>query len=105
MDDIWDSPFWWGFPGPDGENFVRGGGPDKLRLPFGLGMDGFNPYGSKQAKQVRQPTFFWVHRSDLQYIITSTAIYMVLYNLLPHLQYHPKNIYLLLEFWEGVFFT
>lgn len=55
MHDIWDSERWWDFH----DGFMRdvetpGSGKDnRLKLLFGLSMDGFNPFQIKAAKQVR----------------------------------------------------
>lgn len=48
MEDIWDSPKWWSFA----DGFVKCDDDRRLKLMFGLGMDGFNPFSNKQAKQV-----------------------------------------------------
>lgn len=50
MEDIWESPRWWNFA----DGFMKPGSddPSELRLLFGLGSDGFNPYQNRQAKQV-----------------------------------------------------
>lgn len=76
VDDIWQSrvfadlkdhngaPF---FPGPQGEG----------RLIFSMSVDGFNPFYNKTAKQT----------------VSSTAIWLVLLNLPPHLRYLPENMY------------
>lgn len=48
MSDIWDSPQWWEFA----EGFMRPDGSKTLKLLFGFGMDGFNPFFNKEAKQV-----------------------------------------------------
>lgn len=48
MADIWDSPEFWTF----GDGFVNKY-PGALKLMFGLGVDGFNPFHNKEAKQVR----------------------------------------------------
>ncbi len=53
MDDIWQSPFWWDWKDQDGiRSFMGSALGDELRLLFGLGMDGFNPFQSKESKQV-----------------------------------------------------
>ena len=58
----------------DGEPFVFGP-PGEGRYVFALYVDGFNPYQSKEAKQVA----------------TVTGIYLVCLNLPPHLRYLPEN--------------
>ncbi|PIL32244.1 hypothetical protein GSI_05489 [Ganoderma sinense ZZ0214-1] len=113
MRDIWDAPVFRNLK-KDGAPFVRGP-PDEARYVFGLSIDSFNPFQSKEAKQN----------------VSVTGIYLVCYNLPPHLRYLPENIYLvgvipgphkpsldqlnhlikplvdeLLEFWNsGVFFA
>ena len=49
MSDIWDSPFWWSYA----DSFME---PEDgaLKLAFGIGCDGFNPFFNKIAKQVRR---------------------------------------------------
>lgn len=54
MDDIWQSPFWWRFKDTDGKSsFFHHSHLGELRLLFGLGMDGFNPFQALESKQVR----------------------------------------------------
>ncbi len=77
MTDIHDSPLWHLFLGPDGKPFITSGNGEG-RYMFSFGMDGFNPFQAKQAKQT----------------ISSTALYMVLLNLPPNLRYLPENMYL-----------
>lgn len=48
MHDIWDSPKWWEFA----DGFMKPDGTETLKLLFGFGMDGFNPFSNKEAKQV-----------------------------------------------------
>jgi Transposase family tnp2 len=60
-----------------GERFLPG--PiDETRLAFSFSMDSFNPYHMKEAKQT----------------VSSTAIWLVLLNLPPHLRYRPENMFL-----------
>ncbi|SJL11833.1 uncharacterized protein ARMOST_15244 [Armillaria ostoyae] len=79
MEDIHDSPAWHLFLGPDGQPFITTG---KLkgegRYIFSFGMDSFNLFQAKQAKQS----------------VSSMAIYLILLNLPPELRYLPENIYL-----------
>lgn len=100
LKDVSGMPF---FPPPEGEG----------RLVFGLSVDSFNPFHMKTAKQSA----------------SSTAIWLVLLNLPPHLRYLPENMCLVgiipdkpsseemnhsiqlvvrefLQFWDpGVFFS
>lgn len=77
MSDIWDGEVLQSFLGPDGLGFTDA--PDEeMRLVFSLAVDGFNPRGSKTAKQN----------------VTTTGIYMVCLNLPPELRYLPENMYL-----------
>ncbi|KAI0363206.1 hypothetical protein BV20DRAFT_958767, partial [Pilatotrama ljubarskyi] len=76
MHDTWDAPIF-RLLELDGKRFVDaplGEG----RYIFGLSVDGFNPFQSKQAKQQ----------------VTVTAIYMYCFNLPPELRYLPENVYL-----------
>ncbi|THH31573.1 hypothetical protein EUX98_g2602 [Antrodiella citrinella] len=121
MKDIWDSPMMSEIKNDDGTPFIlpptvkdNSQAPEG-RYIFSLAVDGFNPFGSKTAKQT----------------VTSTGIYMVCLNLPPDLRYLEENLYLvgvvpgpskpslqemnhslklivddLLEFWNpGVFFS
>ncbi|KIY67040.1 hypothetical protein CYLTODRAFT_454802 [Cylindrobasidium torrendii FP15055 ss-10] len=63
MSDIQQSPFWWTFPGPDaegvgvakeGQTFFGDASESELRLLFGFGLDGFNPFRMGTAKQACQ---------------------------------------------------
>ncbi|KAI0833370.1 hypothetical protein BC628DRAFT_1308471, partial [Trametes gibbosa] len=77
MGDIWDAKIFKEFLGPDGRPFWDGSSTE-TRLVFGLAVDGFNPYQSKTAKQK----------------VTSTAIYLICFNIPLHLRYLPENMYL-----------
>ncbi len=79
MRDIHDSPFWNLFLGPDKRPFMTAGGiGNEGRYMFSFGMDGFNPFQAKEAKQT----------------VSATAIYLVLLNFPPELRYLPENMYL-----------
>ncbi|KAI0691211.1 hypothetical protein C8T65DRAFT_550398, partial [Cerioporus squamosus] len=78
MEDFWDGLAIKDFLGPDGEMPYMRAPPNETRLVFALGVDGFNPYQSKTAKQS----------------VSSTAIYMVCMNLPLHLRFLPENMYL-----------
>ncbi|KAG1848577.1 hypothetical protein C8R48DRAFT_562500, partial [Suillus tomentosus] len=77
MEDIWHASTFCQFPGPDGKPFlspsIREG-----RYVFSLGVDGFNPFQNKVAKQN----------------VTVTGMYMVCLNLPPDLRYLPENMFL-----------
>lgn len=77
MQDIWDGEVLGAFLGPDGKPFWKQSASE-TRLVFGLAIDGFNPYQSKTAKQK----------------VTSTAIYLICFDLPLHLRYLPENMYL-----------
>ncbi|KAJ2912144.1 hypothetical protein MD484_g8273, partial [Candolleomyces efflorescens] len=74
--DIWDAPCLKEFKGPDGKTFV--GTKDETRLVFSINMDGFNPYGNREAGKK----------------VTLTAIYLVCLNLPPSIRHKMENIYL-----------
>ncbi|EIW59183.1 uncharacterized protein TRAVEDRAFT_103431, partial [Trametes versicolor FP-101664 SS1] len=76
MKDVWDAPVFRKLM-RDGVPFVNAP-PHEGRYIFGLSIDGFNPFHSKEAKQN----------------VTVTGIYMVCLNLPPHLRYLPENVYL-----------
>jgi hypothetical protein len=77
MEDIWHASTFSQFLGPGGKPFlspsVREG-----RYVFSLGVDGFNPFQNKVAKQN----------------VTVTGMYMVCLNLPPDLRYLPENMFL-----------
>nr|VWO99119.1 Zn(2)-C6 fungal-type domain-containing protein [Ganoderma boninense] len=73
MEDIWDAPVLRELL-KDGRPFVLGP-PEEGRYIFGLYVDSFNPYQSKEAKQT----------------VSVTGIYLVCLNLPPHLRYLPEN--------------
>jgi hypothetical protein len=64
--DIWDSPLLQNFCGPDGQPFISVKGSEGCYI-FSLNMDGFNPFGMRQAGKKA----------------SSGAIYMVCLNLPP----------------------
>ncbi|KAJ2936879.1 hypothetical protein H1R20_g214, partial [Candolleomyces eurysporus] len=74
--DIWDSPGLREFKGKDGKTFVKVKGEG--RLIFSLNMDGFNPYGNREAGKT----------------VSVGAIYMVCLNLPPSIRHKMENIYL-----------
>lgn len=49
MEDIWQSSFWWNFKDAEGKPYFASAPDEELRLLFGLGMDGFNPFQSKES--------------------------------------------------------
>lgn len=78
MDDIWDGTVLWDFLGPDGRHFMDRPSQEG-RLIFGLNMDGFNPYGNKDAGKS----------------VSICGIYVVCFNLPPEVRYKAENIFLL----------
>ncbi|KAI0822495.1 hypothetical protein BC628DRAFT_1327003, partial [Trametes gibbosa] len=76
MLDIWDAPIFRELK-KSGQPFVVCP-PGEGRYVFGLSVDSFNPFQSKEAKQN----------------VSVTGIYMVCLNLPPHLRYLPENVYL-----------
>ena len=77
MEDMWDAGHLCKILLKKGERFLPGP-PDETRLAFSLSMDSFNPYHMKEAKQT----------------VSSTAIWLTLLNLPPHLRYRPDNMFL-----------
>ncbi|PPQ66510.1 hypothetical protein CVT24_007059 [Panaeolus cyanescens] len=114
IDDIWLSPYFLELKDPSGSRFYPGT-EEEGRLVFGFACDSFDPFYVKTAKQT----------------VSSTAIWLVLLNLPPHLRYLHENLHVvgiipgpekpskdainpyvdlvvdkLLEFWNpGVFFS
>ena len=77
MEDIWDGAHLCRVLLKRDERFLPG--PDnETRLAFSFSMDSFNPYHMKEAKQT----------------VSSTAIWLILLNLPPHLRYRPENMFL-----------
>lgn len=76
--DVWDGRILKNFCGPDGKLFVGTKPNDEGRYVFALNMDGFNPFGKKQAGKS----------------VSCGAIYMVCLNLPPHLRYRIENMFL-----------
>lgn len=76
MSDLWDAPVFREIF-KDGKPFVHGP-QGEGRYVFGLSIDSFNPFQSKEAKQN----------------VSVTGVYMVCLNLPPHLRYLPENVYL-----------
>ena len=77
MEDIWDGGHLCKILLKKGERFLPGPA-NETRLAFSFSMDSFNPYHMKEAKQT----------------VSSTAIWLVLLNLPPHLRYRPENMFL-----------
>jgi hypothetical protein len=77
MEDMWDAGHLCKILLKQGERFLPGPA-DEVRLAFSFSMDSFNPYHMKEAKQT----------------VSSTAIWLVVLNLLPHLRYRPENMFL-----------
>ncbi len=77
MEDMWDAGHLSKILLTKGEWFLPGPA-DEMRLAFSFLMDSFNPYHMKEAKQM----------------VLSTAIWLILLNLPPHLRYCPKNMFL-----------
>jgi hypothetical protein len=75
--DIWDADVVRNFLGSDGKSFFDAP-PTEGRYIFGLNIDGFNPYSNKASKKS----------------VSSTAIYMICYNLPPDIRYRRDNMYL-----------
>jgi hypothetical protein len=77
MEDIWHASMFCQFPGPDGKPFLSSSNWEGHYV-FSLGVDGFNPFQNKVAKQN----------------MMVTGMYMVCLNLPLDLHYRPKNMYL-----------
>lgn len=75
--DIWDAPALQNFHGLNRKPFISVEG-DKGHYIFSLNMDGFNPFGMRQAGKKA----------------SSGAIYMVCLNLPPSIHYKVENMYL-----------
>jgi Transposase family tnp2 len=78
MEDTWDAGHLCKIlQKPKGERFLPGP-TDEMRLAFSFSIDSFNPYHMKEAKQT----------------VSSTALWLILLNLPPHLRYRPENMFL-----------
>jgi hypothetical protein len=77
MEDMWDAGHLCKILLKKGECFLPGPA-NETRLAFSFSMDSFNPYHMKEAKQT----------------VSSTAIWLILLNLPPHLRFHHKNMFL-----------
>jgi hypothetical protein len=77
MEDMWDAQHLCRILLKGGERFLPGPA-DETRLAFSFSMDSFNPFHMKEAKQT----------------VSSTAIWLILLNLPPHLRYRPENMFL-----------
>lgn len=77
MEDMWDGRHLCRVLLRKGERFLPGP-VDETRLVFSFSMDSFNPYHMKEAKQS----------------VSSTAIWLTLLNLPPHLRNRPENMFL-----------
>jgi Transposase family tnp2 len=77
MEDMWDAGHLCKILLKKGERFLPGP-TNETRLAFSFSMDSFNPFHMKEAKQT----------------VSSTAIWLILLNLPPHLRYRPENMFL-----------
>ena len=77
MEDVWDAGHLCKILLKKGERFLPGPA-NETRLAFSFSMDSFNPYHMKEAKQT----------------VSSTALWLILLNLPPHLRYRPENMFL-----------
>ena len=77
MEDMWDGRHLCRILLKRGERFLPGP-VDETRLAFSFSMDSFNPFHMKEAKQT----------------VLSTAIWLTLLNLPPHLRNRPENMFL-----------
>lgn len=78
MRDIWDAPGLFDIKGPDGRSFWDVSDKTEGRLVFALNMDGFNPFGNKEAGKK----------------VSVGAMYMVCMNLPPTIRYNIENVFL-----------
>ncbi len=78
MEDMWDAGHLCKILLKKGERFLPGP-VDETRVAFSFSMDSFNPFHMKEAKQT----------------VSSTAIWLTVLNLPPHLRYRPENMFLL----------
>lgn len=76
--DIWDAPALRDILDPEGRPFLSPADPKEGRLIFSLNMDGFNPYGNKEAGKKA----------------SVGGIYMVCLNLPMSIRYDLENMYL-----------
>ncbi len=77
MEDMWDAGHLCKILLKKGERFLPGP-VDETRVAFSFSMDSFNPFHMKEAKQT----------------VSSTAIWLTVLNLPPHLRYRPENMFL-----------
>jgi hypothetical protein len=77
MEDIWHASTFCQFPGPDGKPFLSPSNWEG-RYVFSLGVDSFNLFQNKAAKQN----------------VIVMGMYMVCLNLPPDLHYLPENMHL-----------
>ena len=77
MEDMWDARHLCRILLKKGKQFLPGP-VDETRLAFSFSMDSFNPYHMKEAKQT----------------VSSTAIWLTLLNLPPHMRSRPENMFL-----------
>ena len=77
MEDVWDAGHLCKILLKKGKHFLLGPA-NETRLAFSFSMDSFNPYHMKEAKKT----------------VSSTALWLILLNLPPHLRYRPENMFL-----------
>ncbi|KAK4698216.1 hypothetical protein P7C70_g8067, partial [Phenoliferia sp. Uapishka_3] len=94
MHDIWDSPTWHFFEGPDGAPYCQQSG----NLVFSLFIDGFNPLGNKQVYPI---VFPWSSVADtIRFELQAGKkfsmglILLVCMSLPPSHRYRPENLYI-----------